>query len=362
MENFKNNFNFPKDFMSFSFLDISIFELLIITIMILFSLSIRGLVAKFLTKKISYYFYKNNENIINSLAPPLKLLPLLICFVFLSVYFDLNEQLNSFLYKINITLFTIFIFWFLHQSLKPISVYLDKHEELLSEALKIWLLKSIKYLIIFLAFVAVLETWGIKIGPIIAGLGLFGVAVALGAQDLFKNLISGILIIIEKRFKINDTIEIPNYTIGTVEHIGFRSTLIRQFDSSLISIPNKIFSDTSLINYSERKYRRINWTIGLVYNTSTEQLKNICLHIEEFIKKNENFIVNDLYKTFVRVEKFNESSIDILVYTFCKTNDWDTYLKIKENLAFTIKEIVDSHDSSFAFPSHSIYVESNSFK
>ena len=105
----------------------------------------------------------------------------------------------------------------------------------------VWFSKSLKFLIIFLAIVAVLETWGIKIGPVIAGLGLFGVAVALGAQDLFKNLISGILIILENRFQIGDVIELPNHAVGTVEQIGFRSTLIRKFDSSPVSIPNYVF-------------------------------------------------------------------------------------------------------------------------
>ena len=93
---------------------------------------------------------------------------------------------------------------------------------------------SIRYLIIFLGIVAVLEIWGIKIGPVIAGLGLLGVAVALGAQDLFKNLISGIIVLLEKRFKIGDVINVPGHTEGTVEQIGFRSTLIRMFDSTPI--------------------------------------------------------------------------------------------------------------------------------
>ena len=228
---------------------------------------------------------------------------------------------------------------------------------MLSKALVLWLIKSLKYLFIFLGIVAVLEIWGIKVGPVIAGLGLFGVAVALGAQDLFKNLISGIMIILEKRFQINDVIEVPGHAMGTVEHIGFRSTLIRLFDSTPISIPNYVFSDTSIINFSERKLRRINWIIGLTYDTSTEQLKNICSKIESSIKNNDNFIINDTYKLFVRVEKFNDSSIDILINTFTNTNEWEKYLKIKEDLAFIIKDIVENNNSSFAFPSQSIYVE-----
>ena len=107
-------------------------------------------------------------------------------------------------------------------------------------------------------------------------------AVALGSQDLFKNLISGILIIMERNFEIDDIIEIPGKALGTVEHIGFRSTLIKQFDTTVISLPNYVFSDSAIINFSKRKYRRIKWTIGLVYETSTEQLKNICLDIEKY--------------------------------------------------------------------------------
>ena len=91
----------------------------------------------------------------------------------------------------------------------------------------------------------------IKIGPIIAGLGLFGVAVALGAQDLFKNLISGILVLVEKRFKVGDWIYLEGVIEGTVENIGFRSTVIRKFDKSLAIIPNFQFEENAVTNVSE---------------------------------------------------------------------------------------------------------------
>ena len=81
-----------------------------------------------------------------------------------------------------------------------------------------------------LGTVAILELWGIRVGPVIAGLGLFGVAVALGAQDLFKNLISGIMILMEKRFTVGDVILVSGEVEGVVEQIGFRSTLVRRFD------------------------------------------------------------------------------------------------------------------------------------
>ena len=342
-------------------LGLSITEILTILISFILALFLRTFFAKIIVSKIKKIVKKTgskvDDHLFDALAPPLKILPIIFVFILLALFINIDSHLGLFIDKINQTLVTIFIFWLLHQSLAPLSQVFQKLEELLSKALVIWLIRSLKYLVIFLGVVAVLETWGIKIGPVIAGLGLFGVAVALGAQDLFKNLISGIMIILERRFELNDVIEVPGQAIGTVEHIGFRSTLIRQFDSTLISIPNYVFSDTSIINFSDRKFRRINWVIGLTYDTSVKQLKEICQNIDDSIRTNKHFIVNDIYKLYVRVEKFNDSSIDILITTFTNTNDWDKFLKIKEELVFIIKDIVEKNHSSFAFPSQSIYIE-----
>ena len=340
---------------------ISLIEIIIVIFSFIIALFVRGFFAKIIISKVKKLVKRTgnkiDDNLFDAIAPPLKTLPIILVFIMISFFIDMESHFGLIFEKINRTLVTIFVFWMLHQSLVPLSQLFYKLEELLSRALVLWLTQSLKYLVIFLGTVAVLETWGIKIGPVIAGLGLFGVAVALGAQDLFKNLISGIMIILEKRFEINDIIEVPGHAIGAVEHIGFRSTLVRQFDTTPISIPNYVFSDTSIVNFSERKYRRIKWIIGLTYETSTKQLKDICHRIDIYIRSNQNFVVNDNYKLHVRVEKFNDSSIDILINSFTNTNDWEKYLKIKEELAFTIKDIVDENKSSFAFPSQSIYME-----
>jgi len=342
-------------------LGLSIIEIISIITFFVIAIVARGIFAKIIVIKIKKIVQKTgnkvDDQLFDSLSPPLKTLPIILVLIFIELFVNINSQLGLLLDKINQTLVTIFVFWLLHQSLVPLSQAFRKLEELLSKALVLWLTRSLKYLIIFLGVVAVLETWGIKIGPVIAGLGLFGVAVALGAQDLFKNLISGIMIILERRFELNDVIEVPGHAVGTVEHIGFRSTLIRKFDSTPISIPNYVFSDTSIINFSDRKYRRINWIIGLTYDTSVNQLKEICHSIDSSIRTNRDFIVNDTYKLYVKVEKFNDSSIDILVHAFTNTNEWEDFLKIKEELALNIKSIVDSNKSSFAFPSQSIYLE-----
>ena len=174
----------------------------IIFLCIIISLLIRTVVAKVLVNKIKKLVSKTgnkiDDRLFDALVPPFRLLPIVLVFLAVTLYFDLDSTLGLYLQKINNTLSTIFVFWLIHQALIPFSGTFNKLESILSKGLVLWIVKSLRYLIIFLGIVAVLEVWGIKIGPVIAGLGLFGVAVALGAQDLFKNLISGIMILLEK--------------------------------------------------------------------------------------------------------------------------------------------------------------------
>ncbi len=340
---------------------ISLIDLTIIIISIIFALLIRSLVAKILLNKVKIIISKTgnkiDDKLFEALLPPLRLLPIVIVFLAITLYFDIESTLGLYFQKINNTLSTVFVFWLIHQSLIPFSNLFNKLEKILTKGLVLWIVKSLKYLIIFLGTVAVLEVWGIKIGPVIAGLGLFGVAVALGAQDLFKNLISGIMILLEKRFQLGDVISVHGHTEGTVEHIGFRSTLIRKFDSTPITIPNYIFAEAPILNYTNRNFRRINWIIGLEYNSTLDQIKNLTESIYSYLVDNENFIVNENYKSFVRLEKFNDSSIDILVLCFTSTKDWDKYLEIKEGLGMFIKEKIESLGLSFAYPTRSIFIE-----
>ena len=165
------------------------------------------------------------------------------------------------------------------------------------------------------------------------------------------------MILLEKRFHIGDVINVPGHTEGTVEHIGFRSTLIRKFDSTPITIPNYIFAEAPILNYTNRTNRRINWIIGLEYSSTLDQIKNLTEFLNNYLLLSEDFVVNHNYKAFVRLDKFNDSSIDILIYCFTSTNDWEKFLEIKEKLAIEIKSNIEKLNLNFAFPSQSIYIE-----
>jgi MscS family membrane protein len=192
----------------------------------------------------------------------------------------------------------------------------------------------------------------------VAGLGLFGLAAALAAQDLFKNLLSGVLILGEKRFHPGDWIKVSGVVEGTVHSIGFRSTMVRQFDKAMVQVPNATLADTAVVNFAEMTHRRIYWKIGVLYDTSAGQLRQIRDGIEGYIHGDEAFASPEDVATFVRIDSFNDSSIDIMVYCFTKTTNWGEWLEVKEALAYQVKGIVEGAGSGFAFPSRTLYVES----
>ena len=337
-------------------------EIIIGIIIFLLFYVLRRLFAKFIINKLNKLVNRTatkiDNTVVNVIEGPLKFLPIVIGFFIATSYIKLSIEVQEFIDLINRTLITVFIFWLLHQLIIPFSFIIKNFEDKISKPLVNWTLKGLEIIIIILGIVAVLELWGIKVGPVIAGLGLFGVAVALGAQDLFKNLISGIMILMEKRFTIGDVILVSGEAEGVVEQIGFRSTLVRRFDSTPVMIPNYKFADQSVTNYSRRHHRRIRWLIGLEYKTSIEQLKSIRDEITNLINNNADFAKNENSGFFVRIDSFSESSIDMLVQAFTITNEWSEFLKIKEDLAVSLIEIVENNKASFAFPSQSLYVES----
>ena len=158
---------------------------------------------------------------------------------------------------------------------------------------------------------------------------------------------------------IRDWIYVEDVIEGTVESIGFRSTVVRRFDKSLATIPNFQFAEKAVINNSLITNRRINWIIGLEYRTTSKQLIDIKQQIENYIKNSELFSKSENTMLSVKIDQFAASSIDIKLICFTKTTKYLEWMQVKDLLALEIKNIVEKNNASFAFPSTSVYVEKN---
>ena len=300
---------------------------------------------------------KLDDEAIEALAPPIRFIPLVIG-IFVAVgYLDFHDGIGEIADNILRSLVVFTIFWLLFSAVGPFSFVFTKLEKVFTRPMVEWLVKATKIGIAFIGGAIILELWGIEVGPILAGAGLLGVAVALGAQDLFKNLIAGILVIAEKRFQPGDWVRVDGVVEGTVETIGFRSTLVRRFDKAPVYVPNAKLSDNAVTNFSEMTHRRIFWIIGVEYRTTVEQLREIRDGIEGHIIDNPDYAQPSEVSTFVRIDSFNDSSIDIMLYCFTRTTNWGEWLQIKEKLAYHIMDVVHGAEAGFAFPSQSLYVE-----
>jgi MscS family membrane protein len=340
-------------------------RLVISSFIILFAFVVKDIFSYLMVQLLNFLVLKKitygQEKLLREISTPISFIPLVIGAYFA---FDFIKVPSSILFYTRNFLRSLYIFnitWLIYSFITPIGAILKKtHLDNAKVVVITWGVRISKFIVVVIGLSALLEKWGVEVSTLIASLGLVGMAVALGAQDMFKNVISGMAIISEKRFNIGDTIKIDNTSNpieGIVENIGFRSTMIRKFDRAPLYVPNSTLADAAVINFSSRKYRRIEWTISLEYRTSANQLRYIRQEIEKYLIENDGFVKPPESIMQVRIDKIGTSSIDLLVYCFANTNVWADWLKIKEDLVLKIKEVVEEADAKFAYPSTSIYVE-----
>ena len=264
------------------------------------------------------------------------------------------------------SLIALTLFWVLFRSVDPLSSFMDRGIAMMGsssmrDTMKSFFVKLAKFIVICLAIAAVFQEWGFNVAAVLGSLGLVGMAVALGAKDFIANLFAGLTIFLDRMFEKNNWIRTPDVE-GMVEDIGFRATKVRRFDKALVTIPNGKLAGEALVNFSRMTNRRIYWTIGVEYRTTHDQLRGIIHDIGEYVNVSGDFELDpSKTETFVFVDAFGASSIDIMLYCFTRTTEWEEWLACKERLAYTVKNVVERHGAAFAFPSTSLYVETLPF-
>ncbi len=343
------------------FLGVDLGSIISSLLVLLASLLLRGFIISIVVKSLQRLADKTesklDDKILAALKKPIGLIPITIALYICTLILPLNGLIGDIATNV-VKSFVIFtIFSALANSVKPIFEALST-KTWLTQSMQTWLERSARFIIWVIGVGIICDIFGIQIGPLVAGLGLFSVAVALGAQDFFKNLISGILIIGENRFQPGDRIEVSGQLHGIVENIGFRSTVIRTFDTAPMVIPNKDLSDVKVINHGEMINRRINWKINLTYSTNVNQLQNIRDQVKKYIINSDDFTCDGDLEPVIRVVELGSSSIDLLVVAYADPIGFAAFNEVKEKLIFNIMQIIEENGSEFAFPSTSLYVES----
>ena len=226
-----------------------------------------------------------------------------------------------------------------------------KTESRLDDQLIPLIRKTLKVVIAVTIVIMVIQNLGYSVTSLIASLGVGGLALALAAQDTVANLFGSVVVFTDKPFQVGDWVQFEGVE-GTIEEVGFRTTKVRRFDKSIVTVPNSTFSTNPITNHSRRPIRRIKMNVGVTYETNAEQLKALMADLRKLISEHDGI---DQGFNFVHFTEFGDSSLNLQIYCFTKSTVWTDFLAVREDLMLQIMGVVERHGLEMAFPTRTVY-------
>jgi MscS family membrane protein len=216
--------------------------------------------------------------------------------------------------------------------------------------------KLLRLSIIITTALVVLQSFGYSVSGVMAFGGIGGIAVGFAAKDLLANFFGGLMIYLDRPFKVGDWIRSPDKEIeGTVEEIGWRQTRIRTFDKRPLYVPNGTFANISVENPSRMTNRRIYETIGVRYEDAGH-VPAIVADVHAMLRQHGE--IDQQQTLIVNLNSFGASSVDFFVYTFTRTTNWVRYHDIKQDVLLRILNIIEGHGAEVAFPTRTLHLAS----
>ncbi len=273
----------------------------------------------------------------------------------LEIYVGVVDYINAF----KNTILTLSVGWFVIRLVQRLETHLksfaegdDRLDEVTVEALA----KIIKLFAFILTGLFFLNAFGVSLTGLLAFGGVGGIAIGFAAKDLLGNVFGGLMLYLDKPFKVGEWIRSPDRQIeGTVENIGWRMTTVRTFDKRPLYIPNGIFANIAIENPSRMTNRRIKETMGVRY-ADVHKMRDIIKAVKTMLQNHPE--IDTRQTLIVNFNQFNASSLDFFIYTFTKTTNWVRFHDIKEDVLLTISDIVEAHGAEMAFPTRTLHIES----
>lgn len=212
--------------------------------------------------------------------------------------------------------------------------------------------KTAKVILVCVGGVMILQNLGYSVGSLLAGLGIGTAAIAFASKDTIANFFGSLVVFIDRPFQVGDWVEIGDVE-GTVEAVDIRTTRIRTFANSLITVPNAKMTVTEIQNWSRMQKRRIKMVVGLTYGTKAAQMRQAVVAIRGIIEADERFH-HDFY--LVNFNELGESSLNIFCYFFTRTTSWAEYMQIREEFLLSVMEAMAELDLEIAFPTRTVHL------
>lgn len=344
------------DFLNISFLNNTIYNYLVAFFILIIGLLVINIFKIILIKKLKIWSKKTTNILDDFLVEILE--HLAVPFLYFGIFYLSVKSLtlNSYFAKLLDTLGLGILILFIVRLFLMVITYAFKlywfktgQSEILEHSLS-GILKVSKFIIWSLAGIFFLDNLGFKISTVIAGLGIGGVAIALAAQALLKDLFSYFSIIFDRPFEIGDFIIVGDL-LGTVEHIGIKTTRLRSLGGEQLIFSNSDLTDSRVRNYKRMGQRRVVFKIGVVYQTSLDDLKDIPKIIEKSIKN-----VKDVLFDRAHFFSFGDFSLVFEIVYYVLSSDYNKYMDIQQEINFAIKEEFEKRKIEFAYPTQTIHL------
>lgn len=213
--------------------------------------------------------------------------------------------------------------------------------------------KTTKVFLAIFGLLAVLQNIGLNVTALVTGLGVGGLAIALAAQKTIENLFGGMTLVVDQPVRVGDFCRFEGDKVGTVEAIGLRSTRIRTLDRTLVTIPNGDFAQMKLETFAARDRIRLIHKLGLRYETTPDQLRYVLVELRRVLYAHPKVLEDP---SRVRFVGFAASSLDLEVFAYVDTRDFNEFLAVQEDLMLRFMDVVAASGTGFAFPSQTLYL------
>ena len=331
---------------------------------LLFGLTINRFFIKYLLRFVMRYikkFIKKTKTawddlIFEKLEPASRLLlGCLFWFLWIHLFNIQGNALTLFLFVIQIFFsFAIFISFYrlVDVAVKFLIEWTAKRSFLFSQQMESTLKRVLKILVVVFGVMVTLQNLGVNVLSVMAGLGLGGLAFALAAKDMCSHFFGSIMIFLDQPFQVGDWVVVGDVE-GNIEDIGFRSTRIRTFYDSVVTIPNGKLSGINIDNMGRRKLRRMKSFYSLTYDTPSQKIKDFIEGIKKIVKSHPHTEKDNFHVVF---KDYKDSSLDIMLYCFFQVPDWGVELTSQQEVHLKILELAESLNINFAFPTRTVHI------
>ena len=333
----------------------TVLEFAIALVLVLLGIYLSNEALRWLIRKAITTSHTININLLKSLRPAIYFLWLSfvvgIILVFTNTFIGWNIDLNvvsKAVFIVILVAINIFLLIFFSRQAKS-----SKNKKIDPSLLKATSTLA-KLLLVSVSALLILQNLGVNTSGLLALGSVSGLAVGFASKDMLANFFGRLTVYLDRPFKTGDWIRSPERKIeGTVESISWRRTVIRTFDKRPLYVPNSTFLNLIIENPSRMTNRRIYETIGIRYQDA-EKLSQIIIEIKDYLQSNPNIDANQTL--MVNFNKFADSSLDIMVYCFCKTVVWSEYHRVKDEALQKINQIIINNQAQIAFPTQTLEI------